>query len=46
MKMGFSLPHMGSIATSENIAEAAKFDDENSFDSLWVNKKRKKENRV
>ena len=36
MKIGFSLPHMGKIATVENITKAAKFGDENNFDSLWV----------
>ena len=36
MKIGFSLPHMGSIATTENIAYAARFGDTEGFDSLWV----------
>jgi len=36
MKIGFSLPHMGSIATPENIAYAARFGDIEGFDSLWV----------
>jgi len=36
MKIGFSLPHMGSIATPENIAYAARFGESEGFDSLWV----------
>ncbi|MCJ8306086.1 MAG: TIGR03619 family F420-dependent LLM class oxidoreductase [Nitrosopumilus sp.] len=36
MKVGFSLPHMGNIATVENIAYAARFGDTEGFDSLWV----------
>jgi len=36
MKIGFSLPHMGNIATPENIAYAARFGDTEGFDSLWV----------
>ena len=36
MKIGFSLPHMGSIATPENIAYAARFGEAEGFDSLWV----------
>lgn len=36
MKIGFSLPHMGSIATVENIAYAAHFGETEGFDSLWV----------
>jgi probable F420-dependent oxidoreductase len=36
MKIGFSLPHMGDIATPENIAYAARFGDTEGFDSLWV----------
>jgi len=36
MKIGFSLPHMGDIATVENIAYAARFGDTEGFDSLWV----------
>jgi probable F420-dependent oxidoreductase len=36
MKIGFSLPHMGKIATAENIAYAARFGDTEGFDSLWV----------
>ncbi len=36
MKIGFSLPHMGSIATVENIAYAARFGETEGFDSLWV----------
>ena len=36
MKIGFSLPHMGGIATPENIAYAARFGETEGFDSLWV----------
>jgi probable F420-dependent oxidoreductase len=36
MKIGFSLPHMGEIATPENITKAAKFGESEGFDSLWV----------
>ena len=36
MKIGFTLPHMGEIATPENIAYAARFGDVEGFDSLWV----------
>jgi probable F420-dependent oxidoreductase len=36
MKIGFSLPHMGDIATAENIAYAARFGETEGFDSLWV----------
>ena len=36
MKIGFNLPHMGQIANSENISYAARFGEENGFDSLWV----------
>ncbi len=36
MKIGFSLPHMGGIATAENIAYAARFGETEGFDSLWV----------
>jgi len=36
MKIGFSLPHLGKIATPENIAYAARFGDTEGFDSLWV----------
>ena len=36
MKIGFSLPHMGPIATAENIARAARFGEDEGFDSLWV----------
>jgi len=36
MKIGFSLPHMGDIATAENIAYAARFGEREGFDSLWV----------
>ncbi len=36
MKIGFSLPHMGSVATAENIAQAARFAELEGFDSIWV----------
>ncbi len=36
LKIGFSLPHMGSIATAENIAFAARYAESEGFDSLWV----------
>jgi len=36
IKIGFSLPHMGSLATPENIAYAARFGETEGFDSLWV----------
>ncbi|MGI9567375.1 MAG: TIGR03619 family F420-dependent LLM class oxidoreductase [Nitrosopumilus sp.] len=36
MKIGFSLPHMGSLATAENISYAARFAEREEFDSLWV----------
>ena len=36
LKIGFSLPHMGSLATPENIAYAARFGEIEGFDSLWV----------
>jgi len=36
MKIGFSLPHMGSLATPENITQAARFAETEGFDSLWV----------
>lgn len=36
MKIGFSLPHMGPIATPENISRSAKFADSEGFDSVWV----------
>ena len=36
IKIGFTLPHIGKIATQENIVRAAKFGDENDFESLWV----------
>ncbi len=36
MKIGFSLPHMGPIATPQNIGKAAKFADSEGFDSVWV----------
>ncbi len=36
MKIGFSLPHMGSIESAENIAKAAHFAESEGFDSIWV----------
>jgi len=36
LKIGFSLPHMGSIASAENIAFAARYAESEGFDSLWV----------
>ncbi|MEK0320155.1 MAG: TIGR03619 family F420-dependent LLM class oxidoreductase [Nitrosopumilus sp.] len=36
IKIGFSLPHMGRLATAENIAYAARFGETEGFDSLWV----------
>ena len=36
LKIGFSLPHMGSVATAENIAQAARFAESEGFDSIWV----------
>jgi len=36
LKIGFSLPHMGSVASAENIAKAARFAETEGFDSLWV----------
>ncbi len=36
LKIGFSLPHMGSLASAENIAYAARFGENEGFDSLWV----------
>ena len=36
MKIGISIPHMGSIANPENIAYAARFADSEGFDSIWV----------
>ena len=36
MKIGFSLPHIGSIASAENIAKAAHFAESEGFDSIWV----------
>jgi len=36
MKIGFSLPHMGSIASAENITKAARFAESEGFDSIWV----------
>jgi len=34
LKIGFSLPHMGNLATAENIAYAARFGETEGFDSL------------
>jgi len=36
IKIGFSLPHMGSLATAENISHAARFAELEGFDSIWV----------
>jgi len=36
LKIGFSLPHMGSVASAENIAKAAHFAESEGFDSIWV----------
>jgi len=36
LKIGFSLPHMGSVASAENIAFAARYGESEGFDSLWV----------
>jgi len=36
LKIGFSLPHMGNVASAENIAYAAQFGEKEGFDSLWV----------
>jgi len=36
MKLGFSLPHMGSIASADNITKAARFAETEGFDSIWV----------
>ena len=36
LKIGFGLPHMGSVATVENIAQAARFAESEGFDSIWV----------
>ena len=36
MKIGFSLPHMGGIASAENITKAAHFAESENFDSVWV----------
>ena len=36
LKIGFSLPHMGSVASAENIGQAARFAESEGFDSLWV----------
>ncbi len=36
MKIGFSLPHMGNVASAENIAKAAHFAESEGFDSIWV----------
>jgi probable F420-dependent oxidoreductase len=36
LKIGFNLPHMGSVASAENIAFAARYGESEGFDSLWV----------
>ena len=36
MKIGLSLPHMGNVASAENISLAANFAENEGFDSLWV----------
>jgi len=36
LKIGFSLPHMGSVASAENISFAARYGESEGFDSLWV----------
>lgn len=36
IKIGFSLPHMGILATAENISHVARFAEREGFDSLWV----------
>jgi probable F420-dependent oxidoreductase len=36
MKIGFSLPHLGSVASADNIAKAARFAESEGFDSIWV----------
>jgi len=36
LKIGFSLPHMGSVSSAENIAFAARYGESEGFDSLWV----------
>ncbi|HXV66850.1 MAG TPA: TIGR03619 family F420-dependent LLM class oxidoreductase [Nitrosopumilaceae archaeon] len=36
LKIGFTLPHMGSVASQENISFAARFGESEGFDSLWV----------
>ena len=36
LQIGFSLPHMGSLATADNISKAARFGESEGFDSLWV----------
>ena len=36
LKIGFSLPHMGKVASPENISRAAIFAETEGFDSLWV----------
>ncbi|GBF23685.1 hypothetical protein MnTg01_00010 [archaeon MnTg01] len=34
LKIGFSLPHMGSVSSAENIAFAARYGESEGFDSL------------
>jgi probable F420-dependent oxidoreductase len=36
MKVGITLPHLGSAATRENIIHMAKIAEQERFDSLWV----------
>ena len=36
LKIGTSLPHMGPLATAENISYAARYAESEGFDSLWV----------
>jgi len=36
LKIGFSLPHMGGIASADNITKAARFAESEGFDSIWV----------
>ena len=37
MKLGFSLPHMGSIASADNITKAARFAETEGFEKLGIN---------
>ena len=36
MKVGITLPHLGSAASKNNIVETAKIAEEEGLDSLWV----------